>query len=298
MNLSEAVSKWIHRREITLAASTISGYRCLNRKYVQPSEAGKTPLELLEEDDMIDLLRPLLVADHTRQAQLLQILVNAVLKDAVRHRLIRWNPMDCVDHVKHKAAFTAWLTIDEARQLLRTSRATNDPWYIAWLLMLCCGLRRGEMLGLQWADIDMEKGLLHVVRQRIRVDRQLIECKPKTLAGIREIYVDDLLLSEIRLQERRGRYILEGKSPDAMAYALDAAVRRAHVPRVTPHGLRHTMASAAASGDVSIKTLQVLLGHAHFSTTADIYTHVETHQGKAAAQKIAKTIIPARLEIV
>ncbi|MGX8706660.1 MAG: tyrosine-type recombinase/integrase [bacterium] len=79
--------------------------------------------------------------------------------------------------------------------------------------------------------------------------------------------------------------------------ALDNAIKRAGVPRVTPHGLRHSMASAAAAEDVSIKTLQVLLGHAHYSTTADIYTHVDQHTGKAAAKTIAKAVIPARLEI-
>lgn len=298
MKLHEAVTKWISRREINLAASTVSGYRRLNRKYIEPTEAGHTDLEMLEEDHMIDLLRPLLVAGHTRQAQILQVLLGAVLKDAVAHRLIRWNPMACVDHVKHKGSFTAWLTVDQAKTLLRSSRDSHDPWYCAWLLMICCGLRRGEMLGLQWADIDETRGMLHIVRQRIRVDKQIIECRPKTLAGIRDIYLDELLLRELRLQERKGKYILDGKTPDGLADALDAAISRAHVPRVTPHGLRHSMASAAAASGVDIKTLQALMGHAHFSTTADIYAHVDQNVGRNAAKNVALALIPARLEIV
>lgn len=295
--LSQAVDTWITRREINLAPSTVSGYRRLNRKYITPTEAGQMNIEQLEEDHMVDLLRPLIVADHTRQAQLLQILVGAVLKDAMRHRIIRWNPMSCVDHVKHKSTITAWLTVDQAKTLLKTSRDSKDPWYIAWLLMLCCGLRRGEMLGLQWSDIDFDHGKLQIMRQRIRVDRKLLETKPKTLASIRDIYLDELVLNELRLQNNRGKYILDGKTPEMMSEALDAAVKRAHVPRITPHGLRHSMASAAAAEDIAIKTLQVLMGHAHYSTTADIYAHVDQEKGRSAAKIIAVALIPTRLEI-
>lgn len=297
MQLHDAVDKWITRREINLAPSTISGYRRILRKYIANTETGQTELELLEEDHMVDLLRPLLVAGHTRQAQILQVLVGAVLKDAMTHRIIRWNPMACVDHVKHKGTFTAWLTVEQARTLLKTSRDANDPWYIAWVLMLCCGLRRGEMLGLQWTDIDEVNKILHVVRQRIRVDNKIIECKPKTLSGIRDIDLDEVVLKELRLQERKGKYILEGKTQEGLADALDRAIKRANVPRVTPHGLRHSMASAAAAEGVEIKTTQLIMGHAHYTTTADIYTHVDKSAGREAAKSIAGALIPARLEI-
>lgn len=298
MLLREAVEKWITRREINLAPSTVSGYRRLERKYIAGTEPGNTELEVLEEDHMVDLLRPLLTAGHTRQAQLLQILVGAVLKDAMIHRLIRWNPMACVDHVKHKGTFTAWLTVDQARTLLKTSRDAHDPWYIAWVLMLCCGLRRGEMLGLQWTDIDEANKVLHVVRQRVRIDNKVIESKPKTLSGIRDINLDEIVLRELRLQQRKGKYILEGKTQEGLADALDRAIERAHVPRVTPHGLRHSMASAAAAEGVDIKTTQLIMGHAHYTTTADIYTHVDQTKGREAAKNIAVALIPARLEIV
>lgn len=79
--------------------------------------------------------------------------------------------------------------------------------------------------------------------------------------------------------------------------ALDRAIKLAGVPRVTPHGLRHSMASAAAAKGIDIKTTQQIMGHAHYTTTADIYTHVDQSAGREAAKNIAVALIPARLEI-
>ena len=297
MTLSECVERWINRREISLAPSTILGYRTLFRKYIQPVEVCTREVGDLDEDDMIELLRPLIQAGHSRQAQLLQVLVGAVLKDLVRRRAIGWNPMDCVDRVKHHAKFRAWLTEEQARALLRSSREAGDVYYIAWVLMLCCGLRRGEMLGLRWEDVDFDRQELRIERQRLRVERRIIETTPKSAASVRVIPLEEPIITELRLQRRRGKYIIDS-TPEQMSAALDAAVRRAGVPRVTPHGLRHTMAATAASEGVTIKTLQTILGHAHYSVTADVYAHCNDQARRSAAHVVAWATLPARLEIV
>ena len=295
MVLRDCVSAWITRRELILAPSTISGYRRLLRLYIEPSPAGALELEKLDEDDMLELLRPLITAGHTRQAQLLQILVSAVLKDATRRRLVVCNVMDYVEKVRHKGRFTAWLCVEDARRFLGANRGTD--WYLAWLLMVCCGLRRGEVLGLRWDDVDFQRATLRVERQLVRVDRKLMVTRTKSEASSREIPVDDRILSEMRLFRRPGRCIIEGGTPEAMAAALDAAIQRAGVPRVTPHGLRHTMAATAAGAGVPMKVLQTLLGHAHMSTTADIYAHVAQDSRRSAAATITGAAFPTRLEI-
>ena len=82
------------------------------------------------------------------------------------------------------------------------------------------------------------------------------------------------------------------------ADALDRALIRADLPRVTLHGLRHTMAAVAAEEDVQVKILQSLMGHAHYQTTADIYAHVNQRPRIEAARTIVRALIGARLEIV
>lgn len=297
MHFDDYVSSWINAR-LNLAPSTLSGYRTLHRLYIAGTRVGGIPVEDLDGSDMIELLRPLLDRGCTRQAQLLQVLVSAVLRQAVRKRVIYWSPMDEVDHVKHCSKVTPWLTIDQARQLLTTSAEAKDPFYIAWLLMMCCGLRRGEMLALRWSDIDEARQELHIVRQKIDIEGQTLITRPKSAHSVRDIPLADDLLSVLRLQPRPHDDILHGVTRKMFADALERALHRADLPRVTLHGLRHTMASVAAEDGVQVKILQSLMGHAHYQTTADIYAHVNQLPRIEAAKLITHSLLGARLEIV
>ena len=291
VTLSNWVESWIDRRSIRLAPSTISGYRGSLRKYITPSPVGSMALDQIAPEDLIVLLSPILGKGYTRQAQLVQILVGAALRDAVRQRIIPWSPMDCVDKIRHKSQMTAWLTPDQAAALLRAARAASDPFYPAWLLGICCGLRRGEILGLRWTDVDFADRVLHVRRQLIRVDGQLLETAPKSLCSVRDVPLSPMLADQLRFMRRGVRVIVA--TPDALQRALDAACSRADVPRITLHGLRHSMAAVAATEGVPIKVLQEIMGHAQYSTTADVYAHVDRKAVRFAAQKVF-----ARLEIV
>lgn len=298
MLLSECVKTWIDARTLSRAPSTISGYSRLYRLYIVDTRVGGMVLEDLDGSDMIELLSPLIRRGCTRQAQLLQVLVSAALRQAVRKRLLTWSPMDEVEKVGHVSKLSAWLTVDQARQLLATSAAAGDPYYVAWLLMLCCGLRRGEMLGLRWSDIDRRRQLLHVERQKIEIDGDVLITHPKSACSVRDIPLNETILNRIPLHRGKDADILKGVSRSMLANALDRAIIRADVPRVTLHGLRHTMAATAAEDSISVKVLQTLLGHAHFQTTADIYAHVSETPRIQAISAISHSLLDARLEIV
>lgn len=298
MSLSELVAAWIEKRSINRAPSTVSGYKRLLRLYIAGTRVGGLPVEKLDGSDMIELLRPLIVRDCTRQAQLLQTLVSAALKSAVQKRVICWNPMDEIDRVQHKSKTTPWLTVDQARQLLTSSAQAEDPYYIAWLLMLCCGLRRGEVLALKWSDIDEARSVLHIQRQRVRIEGQTLTTRPKSESSVRDIPLDAEMFAILRLHRSGDDAILKNATPAKLAAALDRALNRAQLPRVTLHGLRHTMAAVAAEGGITVKVLQSLMGHAHYQTTADIYAHVNQRPRIEAARLISHSLIPARLEIV
>ena len=298
MLLSECVKSWIDARTLSRAPSTISGYNRHSRLYIVNTRVGGMVLEDLDGSDMIELLSPLIQRGCTRQAQLLQILVSAALRQAVKKRQLTWSPMDEVEKVGHVTRLSAWLTVDQARQLLATSAAAGDPFYIAWLLMLCCGLRRGEMLGLRWSDIDRSRKLLRVERQKIEVDGKVLTTRPKSACSVRDIPLNELILNRIPLHHGKDADILKGITRAMLAGALDRAIIRADVPRVSLHGLRHTMAATAAEDSISVKVLQTLLGHAHFQTTADIYAHVNETPRIQAISAISHSLLDARLEIV
>ena len=297
MLLSELVAAWINARALNLAPSTISGYRRLLRLYIAETAVGAAEIGSLDGSDMIELLRPLIARGCTRQAQLLQILVSAALKSAVKRRELQWNPMDEVDRIKHRSKITPWLTIDQARKLLTCSAEADDPYYIAWVLMLSCGLRRGEMLALEWGDVDFSRALLHVQRQHVDVDGVHYITKPKSFSSVRDIPLDDHVLSILRLQARPAGCIITA-TKTTLADALDRALQRANLPRITLHGLRHTMASVAVEDGIPVKVLQGLMGHSHYQTTADIYAHINQRPRVEAARLISHSLLGARLEIV
>lgn len=286
--LSVWVSSWIERRSIRLRPSTISGYRGSLRRYIEPSAVGDLPLDEIQPEDLIVLLSPIVGKGYTRQAQLVQILVGAALKDAVRQRIISWNPMDLVDRIQHRPEMTPWLTPDESVQLLKSAREAADPLLDAWILGLCCGLRRGEILGLLAEDVDHAAGVLHVRRQLVRVDGRIFESPPKSFASVRDVPLPQELSDRLRWRAGRVVNVSAGRLQDA----LEAACRRAGVPRITLHGLRHSMAAVAAVEGVPIKVLQEIMGHAQYTTTADVYAHVDR-----TAVRIATRTVAARLEI-
>lgn len=288
VTLSEWVHSWIEWRSIRLRPSTISGYRGSCRRYIDDTPVGRLPIDQVQPEDLIVLLSPIVSKGYSRQAQLVQILVGAALKDAVRRRILNWNPMDCVDRIQHRSKMTAWLTPDESVQLLRSARAAADPLLDAWMLGLCCGLRRGEILGLKAEDVDAAAGVLHVRRQLIQVDGRIFESPPKSFSSVRDVPLPKELADRLRFRSGRIVQCSAGRLQDA----LDAACKIAGVPRVTLHGLRHSMAAVAAVEGIPIKVLQEMMGHAQYTTTADVYAHVDR-----SAVKFAALTVAARLEI-
>ena len=146
---------------------------------------------------------------------------------------------------------------------------------------------------------------MQIRRQRIRVEGKILETPPKSDSSCRDIPLSDFVVNALRDARRIGaEYVLEHNGNAAtdkmIEAALDAAIDRAEVRRITIHGMRHTMAATAATSGIPIKTLQSILGHAQYSTTADIYAHVDRTAVINAAKAITEaTIIGicARLEI-
>lgn len=290
VSLTAWVESWIDGRTIRLKPSTIEGYRGNLRRYIAPHPVGMLPIGEIAPEHIVVLLAPIVAKGYTRQAQLVQILLGAALKHAVKQRILLYNPVDCVDKIQHHAKTTPWLTVEQAQHFLRCAKQRNDPFLLAWELGMVCGLRRGEILGLKYQDVDFDRMQLRVCRQRIQLRGQLVETTPKSRASVRDIPISAALCDQLRFQRRTG-YLIDC-SMATLYMALESALRAAELPRITIHGLRHTMAAVAASDGVPIKILQQIMGHAQFSTTADIYAHVDRTAVRGAALQIA-----TRLEI-
>ena len=266
MTLEDWVTNWITMRSAGLRPRTLESYRALLRLHIAPV-LGAMELPDLTPAAVMDVLAPLCAAGKSRTAELVYILLRAALGDALRLRHIAANPMDAVMRPRHRQTGP-----DEIQRYMIGIR--GDPHRIAWLLALQCGLRRGEICGLRWSDVDLRGRLLHVCNQRVRLDDgRVVDQAPKTESGDRYVPVPDGLLRILRAAYRLGDGYVEPLTPGALDAAHRRCIRRLGLPRLTLHGLRHTMATQALRNGASMRALQMVLGHADFRTTAMIYAH-------------------------
>lgn len=297
------ISRWIDQRAASLAPRTVECYRDQLRLHIAPT-IGRRQLKSLKPKHVSAMLADLVAAGHSRTAALCYTLLRAALQAAVLEGKIAHNPCAAVAPPRHRRADPRWWTPEELRLFVESSQ--NRPYALAWQLALCCGLRRGELAGLRWSDVDQAAGLLRIRNQRQRVRGCLVDAPPKSAAGRRDLPIPPGLLPllEQQLLMQQACALLTGASPvyvcspdgspiapEALNRALAADIAAAQVRPINLHGLRHSMATLAVSLGVSMRVLQQLLGHSSYAVTAGTYAHVLHTDQAAAMDKIAGFVV-------
>lgn len=316
VTMADLWAKWLAVKSGQCRASTIASYTTLGETHILPQLGAKrldklTALDVQEavtrwqapgarRDTRGDTLSP-------RTVRYLRSLVVSLLDQAVRWQLVATNVARLVEAPKSVPVKFTWWTPDEGRRFL--SGAESDPLYIAFALALGTGLRRGEILGLRWTDIDETAGTLTVRQTLSMVRGQLVYGPPKTPESRRTIPLDRELLRRLRAhrQRQREQRILCGPDyrdhglvvqteigtpvgPRKLGRAFDRLQCAAGVPRIRLHDLRHTHASWLLALGVDVRTIADRMGHTQVSFTLQIYTH-----STADAQRDAVTKLGANL---
>lgn len=270
MTLGEWLEKWLtlYVEPGKLAPSSKAMYR-------RAVHAVPAPLLAVEMATLtaLDLLPWLLdVAKvHPRAAQLDRQMLAKALNLAAKLRLCPDGIVDRETLPKpvHTPKTTAVLDAGQAAQYLRAAMGLKS----GLLLVLClsCGLRRGEALGLRWSDLELNTGVMHVERQRMRQQHTYKAAALKSANARRALMLPAGLVALLDAAPRTMTGWVVDVTPERLQADHMAALAAAHLPHVTVHGLRHTMATLAAGSGVSIKILQASLGHASYKLTADLY---------------------------
>lgn len=235
------------------------------------------------------------------------ITLNQIFNDALNNGLISNNPAKGIINSGKKTKEKRPLTAEEKELLLESVKNTNVELFIN--IALFCGLRRGEILGLKWSDIDFENRILHVSRAVEFKENAPIIKEPKTKAGTRNIPIPLNLYNLLLEYPKDKEYLFtkkDGTLMSKMAFrrmwdiVIDK-LQKSHnrdIPisesqkkcnmifEVTPHILRHTYCTFLYSAGVDLKTAQYFMGHANISITAQIYTHMEEQHIESAKNKI------------
>lgn len=295
MRTGDYLLSWVSLRSGGLKARTVDCYRDNIRLHVLPDLAD-VELEQLTPEALSRILARICESGHTRTAELVYAILHKALADAQRKHLVRTSPMDDVLRPAHRSRPPQWLEPDEIPVYVAAVAAS--PYRLAWLLALCCGLRRGELCGLRWQDIDFRRLQIHICNQRQRLSSgALVDYAPKSSAGIRDLPIPADVLPSLRMARQISGYVvLSARSGRPITPSgLDQAHRRlllaAELPHIRLHDIRHTMGAVAVRQQVPIRVLQYLLGHAHYSTTADIYAHVDLTAAQVALDSITRGVL-------
>ena len=196
------------------------------------------------------------------------------------------------------------------RSFLDSSRAEGDRYYALWVILATTGMRRGEALGLRWADVDVAAGRARVIQTITQTSSHVVVGEPKTSSGRHAIALDDATVGVLRDHRRRmlEERLLVGPDfddhglvfhrpdgqclrPDAVSGAFLRRVGRYGLPRLTLHGLRHTWATLALERGIHPRVVQERLGHSTIAITLGVYSHVAPTLHDEAAQLVADLVL-------
>jgi integrase len=222
--------------------------------------------------------------------------ISSAMDFAKDQKLISSNPTDgcALPKPEHKEMKT--LPVEQLTSFLREAKESGV--FELYYIELATGLRRGELLGLKWEDIDLAQGSLRVQRQIARINGEVIEAPLKTKNAYRTLPLSaDAVgvLQEQRKKSGNSPYVFPSPtggpiSPDSVLHMLHRVLKRAGLSKVRFHDLRHTFATLALQNGVDIKTVSGMLGHYSAGFTLDTYTHVTTSAKKEAANTMGSIL--------
>ena len=304
MTLGEWLDRWLETYVAgTVRKSTQNGYRNYCNNYIKPALGSKKITSVTTADIQkmyTKLKKEGRVHAHPQMGYALSgttvrgvhTTLHFTMKAAVREHLIPISPTECVIAPKKERLPKRILT-DEEMGIFMAEIKKDALWHDFFYVEMTTGLRRGEICGLQWSDFDEEGGTLKVCRTlHSQRKGEYTVGETKTNQGMRTIILPHSV-TEI-LRRRKADAISQWIFPDPVkpedpvdpnaAYRhMKTLLRRAGLPSIRFHDLRHTFATHALTSGVDAKTLSGILGHTNASFTLDTYTHVTSDMQKTAS---------------
>jgi integrase len=314
MTVAEFVEHWLESVAPSLRDSTASSYRQVCRTWILP-HLGRVRLASLTPGHLNQLYAAL-AKDGGRKGKPLSVrsvrythtIIGKALGDAVAWGLLARNPASSAKPPRAVRTDMAVWDVTQVKTFL--AAVTGDRLYALWLLLITTGLRRGEAAGLRWEDIDLDARRLAVRRALISVEYKVRVSEPKTARGRRTVALDDLTVDALRAhQDRQTKDIEAGGElvertgyvfvredghpyhPERISQMFVELTKKAELPPIRLHDLRHTAATMALAAGVHPKVVQERLGHANINITLDTYSHVVEGMQDEAAAKVAGLLV-------
>jgi len=302
------LAEWLPGMRSRVRGGTWVNYELTVRRHIVPA-IGRVPLQQLTRARIKTLYADLQTRLSPKTVSNVHMTLRRSLRDAVEDGLIARNPADQAYHLPRdgRPEMKVW---DGAQVATFLDSVKDDRLFALWRLAATGCMRRGELLGLRWADLDMEASSLGVQRARVRGIDGWTTGKPKTTKGRRRIALDADTVTALRthrkaqLEERMAfgpawadealvfcREDGTPLDPDSVTGMFERLARRAGLPRIRLHDFtRHTAASLLLAAGVNVKAVSERLGHSSAQMTLDVYSHVTPGIQEDAAERLSRAI--------
>lgn len=302
---SESVRLWLEKKAVSVVESTLYSYTYQAERYVIPA-LGSFRIKDLTLAHLQRFYNIMLTDKNVKSVKMCHHVIRGTLMDAVRSGIIPVNFATYAEFPKIQKYEGQSYTADQVRQLLTAAKEEGEPFYTAIMLATIYGLRRSEICGLRWSDIDFDKGTLNVCNTVIvyggiqkEVDRTktksskrtiwLVESTIPHLKALKQKQIELGLDGRLVCTRMNGKKIGESVNPEIVYYHFKKAIKTAGLQNIRLHDLRHTAATLLAE-EATPKQVQNFLGHSNISITMDIYTHLAEHK-KMETSNIMNDII-------
>lgn len=319
LTVGRYLEDWIAAGSGGVRESTLRGYRVCVERHIVP-RIGAVPLQAVTRLQIQAMYGDLSRSGNTRwtgglsakSVHNVQICLHTALEEAVRNRLLAHNPSDG-SHKKprDRPEMRCW-TLGELRVFLTAAAGSHDS--ALYRMAAQTGMRRGELLGLRWRDLDLERGVASVRQQWSRQGGTLRLGPPKTRNALRSIDLDigtvEMLRNHRAVHEFERRswgeeyrtdldLVFGGvhggpQDPDVVYRRFARLVRRlsqqSGIQTIRMHDLRHTHATLLLEDGLDAKYVSERLGHDSVQTTLELYGHVTSRRRRDAAKRIGAMV--------
>jgi len=288
--LQDYLTRWLEDVCVPrLEANTVKAYRTCIDLHIAP-RIGQLWLTDIQPRHIQHLYADM-AADGigARTIELTHVTLHSALKQAVRWQMLSRNPAEGAVPPRPERREMKALEPEQIAAVMDAARKTpiGDLVYLA----LCTGMRKAELLGLRWTDIDWDASSIQVQRNLVRVGKETIIKDTKTKSSRRSVPIDTTVIDHLRAMKAvsKSDYVFTRQDhrgpmdPSTVTHQFARIAAAAGVSGLRFHDLRHTHASLLLAAGIHPKVVQERLGHSTITVTMDIYSHVVPTMQREAA---------------
>ena len=301
---------WMEKERFFIKESTYATYTNIIENHLKPVLGKKKINNITNEDLQNFIILKLSTSKKNLEKGLalktvkdMTVLIKNTLKTATQNKLIPFQNFQCKFPSSFSKSHLKTFSVEEQKILFKYLINNQNSKNLGILLCLQTGLRLGEICGLQWQDINLEKSTLTICRtlQKIYIKEKnksyskTIISTPKTKTSNRIIPLNIDFINLIKpFQQNKNNYFITNSTnylkPHCYRYYYQKLLHFLNLPKLRFHSLRHTFATQAVELGIDCKTISEILGHANMNTTLNLYVHPKTEYKRKCLDLIYKKL--------